>query len=34
MKANPYGVKYEVRFGDTFKFAKIHMGLPPYDHTL
>ena len=34
MKATPFGVKYEVRFGDTCKFVKIHMGLPPYCHTL
>ena len=31
MKTNPYGREYEVRFWDTFKYARIHLGIPPYD---
>ena len=31
MKTNPYGCEYEVRFWDTFKYARIHLGIPPYD---
>ena len=31
MKTNTYGREYEVRFGDTFKYARIYLGIPPYD---
>ena len=31
MKTNPYGREYEFRFGDTFKYARIHLGIPSYD---
>ena len=31
MKTNPYGREYEVRFGDTFKYARIHLGIHTYD---
>ena len=31
MKANPYGREYDVRFGDTFRYDRIYLGIPSYD---